>query len=203
MSLAHRMRQAICDTFEEVGALAPTNCEGWQAQHLAAHLWVRDRRLDAQPGIALERFAGHTSRVQSETMHSLGFQKLVADLRRPPLPVRLLMSYANASEFTIHHLDVARPNGIEVELTDAEERSLLLVTKLFARKVATGFGGRLVVTPTVGGSFSHGTGNRPVHLTGTPSEILYFCAGRLEHADVEFTGEAETIEALKASVKGL
>lgn len=203
MSLAHRMRQAICDTFEQVGALAPTNCEGWQAQDLAAHLWIRDRRVDALPGIALQRFAGHTERLQRETMHAMGFDALVAGLRRPPLPVRLLMSYPNASEYTIHHLDVARPNGLEVELSEADEGTLLPTTRMFARNVAKGFGGRLVVTPSIGGSFAHGTGDRPVHLTGTPSEILYFCAGRVEHADVEFTGEAETIEALKASVKGL
>ncbi|GAB3814505.1 hypothetical protein GCM10028820_10570 [Tessaracoccus terricola] len=203
MSLAHRMRQATCDTFEEVGALAPTNCEGWLAQDLAAHLWIRDRRLDVQPGIALERFAPHTERVQREKLHELGFEKLVADLRRPPLPIRVLMDFPNASEFTIHHLDVARPNGIDVELTEAEERSLLPVVRMFARKAARGFGGRLVVTPDVGGSFAHGTGNRPVHLTGAPSEILYFCSGRVEHAYVGLTGEGETVEALKASIGGL
>lgn len=203
MSLAHRMRLAICDTFEQVGAMAPTNCAGWRAQDLAAHLWIRDRRIDAQPGIALERFAGHTERVQREAMHSLGFERIVADLRRPPLPIRLLMSYPNASEFTIHHLDVARPNGIEVELTEAEERSLLPVTRMFARRVAANSGVRLVVSPSVGDSFAHGTGNRPVHLTGAPSEILYFCAGRGEDADVDFTGESETVAALRASVKGL
>lgn len=203
MSLAHRMRQAICDTFEQVGALAPTNCEGWRAQDLAAHLWIRDRRPDAIPGIALPRFADHTERVQREAMHTRGFRQLVADLRRPPLPVRLLMAYPNASEYTIHHLDVARPNGIEVELDEADERSLLPVVHLFARKLGRSFGGRLVVTPEGGRSFSTGTGDRPVHLTGRPSELLYFCSGRVEHADVGITGEPEALERLHGSVGGL
>ena len=88
MSLAHRMRQSICDVLEEVGALAPTYCEGWQAQDLAAHLWIRDRRPDALPGIALPAFAGHTERLQFDAMHRLGFEKLVADLRE------LLQKYA-------------------------------------------------------------------------------------------------------------
>lgn len=203
MSLAHRMRQSICDVFDRVGALAPTNCEGWEAQDLAAHLWVRERRPDTMPGIALKSFAGHTQRVQSEKLHSLGFEKLVADLRNPPLPVRVLGAPANTAEYLIHVIDVARPNGIEVPLSESEEKKLLPVAKMFARKAAMSFGGRLVVTPTPGESFSHGSGSRPVHLAGAPSEIAYFCSGRVEQADVELTGEAETIEAFKASIKGL
>ncbi|MCC2593026.1 maleylpyruvate isomerase family mycothiol-dependent enzyme [Tessaracoccus sp. OS52] len=203
MSLAHRMRQSICDTFEKVGALAPTNCEGWQAQDLAAHLWVRDRRPDTLPGIGLKAFAGHTERIQRDKLHELGFKRLVDDVRNPPLPVRLLGDLGNGSEYAIHLFDVARPNGIEVELSEADERALLPSVRMFSRKAAAEFGGRLVVTPSVGTSFAQGSGTRPVHLSGAPSEILYFCSGRVDHADVELTGETETVEALRSSIRGL
>ena len=53
-SLAARDRAALADLLDKLGADAPTCCEGWQTAHLAAHLTVRDRRLDALPGYGME-----------------------------------------------------------------------------------------------------------------------------------------------------
>lgn len=52
MTAARRERRALVATFREVGPQAPTLCEGWNTTDLAAHLVVRERRLDATAGIA-------------------------------------------------------------------------------------------------------------------------------------------------------
>lgn len=199
MSLVRRLRASICDTFIEVGPLAPTLCEGWLAQDLAAHLWIRERRPSALPGIGVARFADRTQRLQVEALHTRGFEGLVADLRRPVGPMGWFAPAALA-EFTVHHIDLSRPNGLELELTEADERKLWPSAALLARRVAKAHGGRVVVTPSTGRSFAVGTGTSPVHLFGPPSEILYFVSGRVEDADVRITAEPEAAEHLRASV---
>jgi hypothetical protein len=54
-TLARSERHALCDLLTEVGADAPTLCEGWNAFDLAAHLVVRERRPD---GVTHEARAG-------------------------------------------------------------------------------------------------------------------------------------------------
>ncbi|HEY4794287.1 MAG TPA: maleylpyruvate isomerase N-terminal domain-containing protein, partial [Mycobacterium sp.] len=53
MTAAQRERSALVSTFRLVGPDAPTLCAGWKTRDLAAHLVVRERRLDATPGISL------------------------------------------------------------------------------------------------------------------------------------------------------
>lgn len=195
MSLVRRLRASICDTFLEVGPLAPTLCEGWQAQDLAAHLWIRERKPSALPGIGLERFSDATARIQVESLHTNGFHKLVEDLRKPfglgwLAPVTL-------TEYAVHHIDLSRANDLDVEFSDADERKLWTTTSMLLRALGKRFGGRLVVTPTVGRSLTIGSGNRPVHLQGAPSELLYFASGRVDDAYVGATGEPEAISQVR------
>lgn len=203
MTLARRQRDHLCHLFLDVGALAPTLCEGWQAQDLAAHLWVREHRIDALPGIGLKRFAPHTEKIQNEVLDTRGFDALVADLRRPAGLIGLVDRFANAAEYTIHHFDVLRANGRDQTLSAADEAELWKVAGMLARATARRFGGRLVVAPDGHEELALGQGNRPVRLAGKPSEILYYLSGRTEHANVELTGEPETLEAFHAAVKGL
>nr|BFE88977.1 hypothetical protein GCM10020093_115780 [Planobispora longispora] len=53
MTYARAERAALSDLFARLGPDAPTLCEGWTTFDLAAHLVLRERRLDAAPGIAL------------------------------------------------------------------------------------------------------------------------------------------------------
>ena len=50
-SLAESERALFADLLAEVGPDAPTLCGDWTTRDLAAHLVVRERRLDATPGI--------------------------------------------------------------------------------------------------------------------------------------------------------
>lgn len=201
MSLVRRLRASICDTFDQVGPLAPTLCEGWLAQDLAAHLWIRERRPSALPGIRLARFADRTARIQAAALHTRGFAGLVSDLRRPAGLLGRLAP-VNVAEFTIHHIDLSRPNGLDPDLDEADERSIWRTAALLVRRVAGAGGQRVVVTPSTGRGFAVGTGTRPVHLSGRPSEILTFVSGR-DDADVTITAEPEAEKQFRASVLSL
>ncbi len=50
---ARSERACLCDVLTEFGEDAPTLCEGWLTRDLAAHLFVRERRPLAMPGILL------------------------------------------------------------------------------------------------------------------------------------------------------
>lgn len=199
MTLAQRQRRALLDLMREVGPLAPTMCDGWTVQDLAAHLWVREHMLRALPGIGWERFAGTTERLQAETLHRKGFAEILDELERPAGLMRVLDPLVNAAEYTIHHDDVLRPLGRSLELRDAEEEFLGKVVVALAAKAAMGQKYRLVVSPTIGKERSFGKGSHVVHVSGKPSDLLLHFSGR--DSDVEIV--ADDVDAYKASVKGL
>ncbi len=201
MSLVKRLRTSLCDTLNEVGALAPTNCEGWLAQDLAAHLWLREHRPDALPGIGWPRFAAYTQRVRVEALHRNGFPRLVSDLRRAASPMGV--GPLALAEFLIHGIDVARPNGIEHELTAGDQARIRPLADMLVRGTVSRFGGRAVIRPTSGRPLALGRGDRPVLISGTPSEILYFVSGRLDEARVELAAEPEALARFRAAVRPL
>ncbi|MGA2804593.1 MAG: maleylpyruvate isomerase N-terminal domain-containing protein [Acidimicrobiales bacterium] len=51
--LAREERARLCTVLTESGQDAPTLCEGWLTKDLAAHLYVREHRPLAMPGIML------------------------------------------------------------------------------------------------------------------------------------------------------
>src|SRR5262249_38403716 len=64
MGVADAERRVVADLFDEVGPDAPTLCAGWQTRDLAAHLIVREHRLDAAPGILVKALAPRLDRIQ-------------------------------------------------------------------------------------------------------------------------------------------
>ena len=70
MSAAQRERAALVQTMTATGPDAPTLCEGWTTKDLAAHLVIRERRLDATPGIMVSLLAGYTEKVQDKVARS-------------------------------------------------------------------------------------------------------------------------------------
>ncbi|HYZ38638.1 MAG TPA: maleylpyruvate isomerase family mycothiol-dependent enzyme, partial [Pseudonocardiaceae bacterium] len=63
-TVAARERRALCDLMDQLGPEAATLCAGWTTRDLAAHLILRESRMDAAPGILLSVMAGYTARVQ-------------------------------------------------------------------------------------------------------------------------------------------
>src|SRR6478672_1589937 len=111
MTAAQRERAALVATMREIGPDAPTLCDGWTTRDLAAHLVVRERRLDAAPGIAVPFLAGYTDKVQRQVAASSDWDDLLDKIASgPPLlsPFKLLDPVANMDEMYIHHEDVRR-----------------------------------------------------------------------------------------------
>lgn len=111
MTAAQRERAALVESLREHGPDAPTLCEGWTARDLAAHLVVRERRLDAAPGILVPQLAGYTDRVQAHVTATTDWEKLVDMIAAgPPLysPFKLLDPFVNVAEMFIHNEDVRR-----------------------------------------------------------------------------------------------
>ena len=206
MSVAQRERAALVDTLREVGPEAPTLCEGWNTRDLAAHLMIREYRLDAAPGILVPFFADHTAQVQNSVARQTDWNELLDKVASgPPVysPLKLLDPVANVGEMFIHHEDVRRaqpdwqPRVLEPALTSMLRRTLPLMGRLTLAKVP----GRVVLR-TPEGKTVLTTGRGPaVTVTGASEELLLFSVGR--QARVEFDGDASAVQAVRDAPKGL
>ena len=113
-STAQQERAALVTTMRGVGPEQPTLCGDWTTRDLAAHLVVRERRLDAAPGIMIPALADYTDRVQKRVAAENDWNVLLDKIASGPptlSPFKLLDSLVNVSEMFIHHEDVRRANG--------------------------------------------------------------------------------------------
>jgi uncharacterized protein (TIGR03085 family) len=205
VSIAQRERAALVETMRATGPDAPTLCDGWNVRDLAAHLVVRERRLDAAPGILIPFFAGHTEKVQNDVAQT-DWDTLVNKVASgPPLysPFKLLDPVANIGEMFIHHEDVRRaqpgwePRVLEPALANSLRRSLPLMGRMTLGKLP----GRVALRTTDGTTVLTAGRGPAVTVTGAAQELLLFSVGRL--ARVEFDGDAATVQAVRDAPKGL
>ncbi|MET0764555.1 MAG: TIGR03085 family metal-binding protein [Blastococcus sp.] len=189
-------RAALADLLDELGPDAPTCCAGWTTAHLAAHLVVRDRRLDAMPGYGWEEMgvggplAAWSHRVEDRMRDSTPFRELVARLRSGP-PRWSPMAWPpvarafNTAEYAIHHEDVrrAQPAWTPRALPREAQDELWTPATLFARRAR---GGVVLRRSDVAGVEQRiGEGGRVVE--GEPMELLLWAAGRRDVARVTVT----------------
>ena len=207
MTAAQRERSALVDTLRRVGPDAPTLCAGWTTRDLAAHLVVRERRLDATPGIGIPFLAGYTAKVQNQTARSTGWDDLVEMVASgPPVysPFKLLDSVANLGEMFIHHEDVRRavdgwqPRVLDESTVAALGRQLGLLSRMTLAKLPA----RVVLQTTDGHQIARVGRGDNVTVTGAPEELVLFVAGR-DVARIEFGGDPQTVAAVRAARRGL
>jgi uncharacterized protein (TIGR03085 family) len=202
-NLAQQERKTICDLFRERGADAPTLCEGWLTNDLAAHLVVRERRPDSGPGLVWPPLAKFTDKVRQSVRERMPWDKLVETVRRgPPWLLRPFDGPMNTVEFFIHVEDVRRaqdgwrPREISPELADA----------LWARVGPGGMAKRVpatvVITSPGRADKQSGSGPRLL-VTGDPGELIMFGAGRQTAAKVEVSGDAQLASQLRAAKLGV
>jgi uncharacterized protein (TIGR03085 family) len=197
-------RAALCELFEEVGPEAPTLLEGWRTTELAAHLWVREHRLDAGPGLAGRGpFAGWTERLQRKAAER-PFDDLVDELRAGP-PKRWFGHWVPAGdlhEWFVHHEDVrraaGRPPREDLRLDDAVWDALKLWGKLLTRKADVG----VELVAHDGRRRTAKDQSPSVTLTGRPGELLLALFGR-DGAVVEVDGSPEALAAWRSATIGL
>ncbi|WKG04228.1 TIGR03085 family metal-binding protein [Mycolicibacterium sp. HK-90] len=207
MSVARRERAALVESMRAAGPDAPTLCEGWTTRDLAAHLVVRERRLDAAPGILVPQLAGHTERVQRKVAETTDWGDLVDQIAAgPPLysPFKLLDPLVNVAEMFIHNEDVrrAQPGWEPRPLDDATVSALSRAITGMARMAMGKSPARVVLTTPEGKTLATVGSGPEVTVTGDPGELLMFAAGR-EPARVTFSGDDDAVAALRAARRGL
>ena len=173
MTLARDERLALCALLDETGPDAPTLCEGWTTRDLAAHLVLRENRMDAGIGILGGPLAGYTSRVQHRLSERTSFSDLVTTIRNGPPRLSVfglpgVDERANVVEFFVHHEDVRRGSAGWAErkmapaLADALWRRLSMA-RMVLRKAPVGveLARDDVTDPGCGAGADHGQGPDP------------------------------------------
>lgn len=198
-------RAALADALTTVGPDAPTLCAGWTAADLAAHVYVREHRLDATLGVLpIGPWPKYTERVMRSALRVHGFAALVEAIRTPALPLRVerIDDALNTVEMYVHTEDVRRANAMSqreqpVAFEAAIWRRLSRQARLSFRRVPAA----VTLAPTVAGApVTVGKGGPAVTVTGRPSELLLLAYNRKDHAQVEITGEGA--DALRAAKLG-
>jgi uncharacterized protein (TIGR03085 family) len=190
-----------------VGPDAPTLCGDWTTRDLAAHLVVREGRLDTTPGIAVPFLAGYTEKVRSQVAQSTDWDALLDKIASgPPLysPFKILDPVANTGEMYIHHEDVRRaqtgwePRSLDDAMVKALGRGLPIMARLTLAKAPA-----RVSLRTPDGKTLATVGRGPeVTVTGEPQELLLFISGR-DAVRLEFDGDEALVDAVRASRRGL
>lgn len=192
----------------EVGPDAPTLCGDWTVRDLAAHLLVRERRVDTMPGIMISAFAGHTEKVRVAATDRQ-WAHLLGDIESGPpkwSPLLLLDSVANAAEMFVHHEDVRRasPGWEPRELSSSTQDQLWRLARMVGGRSYGGCDVTVVFERA-------GTGDRvtvrkrgpqTVVLRGEPSELLLHAFGR-DEVRLDTEGDADAVAALSASTRGV
>jgi uncharacterized protein (TIGR03085 family) len=207
MTVAQRERAALVTTMRDVGPDHPTLCGEWTTRELAAHLVIRERRIDAAPGILIPKLAGYTERVTQQTAAENDWTVLLDQIGSgPPLlsPFKLLDPVVNVSEMFIHHEDVRRAaHGWEPrELDDDSVNALTRQVSLMARMALAKAPAKVSLRTPEGKTLATAGRGEDVTVTGAPLELLMFSSGR-DEARVEFSGADAAIAAVKAGRSGL
>ena len=205
-SWAAHERAALVDALEELGPDAPTLCDGWATKDMAAHVYVREHRPDAALGVLpLGPLSAYTERVMARVLRTHGYDGLLRRLRQPALIVRVthLDEAINTAEFFIHTEDVRRPNKLpEREMPEEFERKISGRLRQQGRLSFRRVNARVRLVPTVGEPAEFGSGPL-VEVHGRPSELLLLAFNRKADAKVEYSGDADAIDALQNAQLGL
>jgi uncharacterized protein (TIGR03085 family) len=207
MTAASRERAQLVTTMRDAGPDAPTLCGEWTVRDLAAHLVIRERRLDAAPGIMIPALAGYTARRQQHLTDTTQWPELLDMVASgPPLysPFKLLDPLVNTNEMFIQHEDVRRaglgwqPRSLDGDLESALRRQVRLGARLsLSRAPAT------VTLQDSDGSTLASAGKGPqCTITGSASELLLFLSGR-DAVLIEFGADDDIAEQVREARRAL
>ncbi|MDQ6874040.1 MAG: TIGR03085 family metal-binding protein [Actinomycetota bacterium] len=208
-SYSRAERAALCDLLVELGPDAPTLCGDWTTGDLATHLFVRERRPLAGPGILLRPLAGLTERSMAGARAKHDFAATVDTLRQGPppwSPFRVLDAQLNLVEYFVHHEDVRRAGSgwAPRELDRAEQDALWsrLARQLRALTRAAPVG--VLMTRSDTGEVARGqSGDRTVTVVGPPGELLLYAFGRQSVARIDTLGDADAVRQLGQTTLGV
>lgn len=207
---ARAEREALSDTFLEVGPDAPTLCGDWTTADLATHLVVRDGRPDLIVGPMLPIIGGAAKRQVRAIKHQ-PWPDLVESVRTgPPIysPTRLgpVDELVNLIEFYVHHEDVLRA-GERTDrrvIPEAEQRALWSaldrMAKLMFRRASVG---AELISPLGRIVAKRATPRGSVAVEGAPGELVLAAYGRRAQAEITSRGSDDAVDALWSSKLGI
>ncbi|MDI9918055.1 TIGR03085 family metal-binding protein [Rhodococcus sp. IEGM 1379] len=200
MTFAHDERLALVDSMAEFGPDAPTLCGEWTNRDLAAHLIIRERRLDAAPGIMISALAGHTESVRKATA-ARPWDELLHDVRSGPptwSPMYWFDAQINTTEMFVHHEDVRRAHQhwTARALSGGQQAQLWKyarqIAKMGYRKAPVEV---IFELPSGESAVVHKSDSRTVVLQGEPAELLLHAFGRNEVL-IEAKGELADVQSV-------
>ncbi|MEU1512741.1 TIGR03085 family metal-binding protein [Streptomyces sp. NPDC005811] len=201
-TFAKRERLLLADLLETAGPGAPTLCEGWETQDLAAHVVVRERRPDAAGGILIKQLAPRLDKVMAE-FAAKPYEELIQLIRTgpprfSPFQLKQIDEASNTIEFYVHTEDVrrAQPDWTGRELDPVFQDALWSRLERTARLMGRGAPTGLVLRRADGRTVVAQRGAPVVTVTGEPSELLLFLYGRQSAAKVELDGDEDAVEKL-------
>lgn len=204
-------RLALCALFDQLGPFAPTLLQGWSAHDLAAHIVLRERDLLAAPCLVLPGpFQQFAERRRRRLAHSHDFPTLVARIRSGPpagfFRIDWVRSFPNLNEFFVHHEDVRRANGLGPRSLPYDMEAALwhnvhrgaryLSRRLRGAGLEIEWAGR-------GESFTVRQGAPAARLSGASGDLLLYLFGRQTAAQVNVSGTAEAIGAVRRTHFGM
>jgi uncharacterized protein (TIGR03085 family) len=206
-----RERLELCVLFDELGPAAPTLLEGWTAHDLAAHLVLREHDLVAAPCLVLpgpfHRFA-EARRERLANRHD--FAWLVARIRSGPPPgffrIGWVRSFPSLNEFFVHHEDVRRanelgPRTLTHDLEAALWRNAVRACRYLGRRLREV--GLEIEWAGTGEPHTVRRGEPTARLSGAPGELLLYLFGRHDAAEVEVSGPAAAVAAVRRTHFGM
>ena len=211
MSFHEIDRAHLLDALEAAGPGAPTLCEGWATEHLAAHVVLREDAPLVSAAMQLplvkDRAEQRLWDLAGRSRDDDGWAQLLARLAAGPRgisPVGWGGDKANLVEFAIHTEDVRRGGGPAAALertpehVDALFDHLRLGARLYYRQSDVGI---VLVVP--GGRRDRVRGPRKdagtVVVRGSVIDLLLHASGRGAAADVEIVGAPADVDALAAT----
>jgi uncharacterized protein (TIGR03085 family) len=207
VSYSRNERLALCALLDKTGPDAPTLCEGWTTGDMAAHLVLRERRLDAAAGVAGGPLAGYTARVQHRLKDRTPFPDLVRMIRSGPPRLSVMGlpgvdERANAVEFFVHHEDVRRgaPGWEPRELSRDESDMLwrrLRLARFMLRKAPVGVElARDDIEEAPAYRITAKNATPAVTVVGSPAELTMWVMGRRAAARVRMDGTEAAVSKL-------
>lgn len=208
ITVAADERRKLCDLMAQVGPDALTLCTGWTTRDLAAHLVLREVRLDAAGGILLPSLARYTARVQRDIARR-PWPELVNQLRGGP-PWWSLFSLLglgdkiNLIEYFVHHEDVRRaqpgwePRPVDSRRAGALWNLLGWAARVLYRNSPVG----IVLRTSDGSERIARRGARSVAVVGPPEELMLHAFGRKEGI-VQIEGEQVDVDVVQGTQRGL
>lgn len=213
-------RSALVEALLTAGPGAPTLCEGWRTEHLAAHVVLRQGSPTVALGLVVPGLHGRTERVTlalgDSSVTGAGYQALVERVRTPPRwsPVAWAGDLADLTELFVHTEDVRRagPAGASVEARtrtaahdDALWRALTRMARLAYRRSPVGVvlvdtAGREVrarVAPRASRALPTSPGPSDVVVRGALDDLLLHAFGRSSAARVLVDGAPDAVAAME------